>query len=110
VIVSRTGHVRRIRTPPLSYHQAWGQHAPALVVSSLAGPALAFYPSGRRQTLPGGWQPLAWNPSGSSLLMRSGRMLGIWSPRHPHDVTTVSSINKGFEVGQVTWLGKPARI
>jgi hypothetical protein len=67
------------------------------VVSSLAGPALAFYPDGRRQTLPGDWQPLAWNQSGSSLLMKSGLRLGIWSSRHPHDVTRSAPLARALK-------------
>lgn len=109
-MISPDGEISRIPTPLLGTSDAWGARAPALVVSTLNGPALALYPGGLRQSLPDGWQPLAWNPAGSGLLVVTGRQLGIWSPAHPRVVTAAGTLTPGVSVVQASWLGQPAHL
>ncbi len=108
--ISRSGAVRSIRTPRQSFYDAWGQQAPALVVSYRHGPAQAIYPGGQRESLPVGWLPLAWNAAGTNLLVESATMLGTWTPSHPKYVTPAAAISKGYEITQASWLRKPARL
>lgn len=110
VFISRSGAVRSIRTPRQSFYDAWGQQAPALVVSYRHGSAQAIYPGGRRESLPAGWLPLAWNAAGTELLVESATMLGTWTPSHHRYVIPAAAISKGYEITQASWLSKPPRL
>jgi hypothetical protein len=110
VFISRSGTFRSVRTPRQSFYDAWGQQAPALVVSYRHGPAQAIYAGGQRKDLPAGWLPLAWNAAGTSLLVESATMLGIWTSNHPKRVTPTAAISKGYEITQASWLVKAARL
>ena len=87
---------------------AWGHRAPALAVAFPADRAELLFPDGTRRPLPSGWQPLAWNPSGTQLLMQSNTALGIWSAGSPARVRTVGLITPGMQILQVVWLAHKA--
>jgi hypothetical protein len=67
-----------------------------------------LYPDGRRELLPGGWQPLAWSPDGTQLLMQAGAALGVWSMNMPRQVTRIGGITPGVQILQATWLTRKA--
>ena len=60
------------------------------------------------QPVPSGWQPLAWNPSGTQLLMQSATSLGIWSAATPGRVRMVGVITSGTQILQAVWLSGKA--
>lgn len=112
VLIYRAGGMRRLLTgvnaiPSLV---AWGQHAPALALAFPAHTAELLFLDGHRQLLPPGWQPLAWNPQGTELLMQSARALGIWSVRSPGRVTRIGAITPGLQILQADWLARKARL
>ncbi len=111
VILSRSGHARSISpgVKALGYPPLWGQTVPALVIPPVQGPAHLVYLNGRRETLPQGWQPWSWNPSGNALLMLRGTTLGIWSAARPGQVTPVTQITPGFEIEDISWLTHQAK-
>ena len=73
----------RVGSPAIAPPEAWGPRAPALTLRPPAGQAELRFLSGRREPLPAGWKPLAWNPAGRELLMASSTSLGIWSAARP---------------------------
>ena len=87
---------------------AWGHRAPALAVAFPGHRAELLYTDGRRRPLPSGWQPLAWNPSGTQLLMQSATALGIWSATAPGRVRMVGVITPGMSILQAVWLSGKA--
>jgi hypothetical protein len=87
---------------------AWGHRAPALAVAFPGHQAELLFTDGRRRPLPAGWQPLAWNPSGTQLLMQSATALGIWSATSPGRVRTVGVITPGMQILQAVWLSRSA--
>jgi len=87
---------------------AWGQHAPALAIAFPAHDAELLFPDGTRQPLPHGWQPIAWNPAGSALLMQSPTALGVWSPQTPGRVATIGTLTPGVQILQAVWLARKA--
>ena len=87
---------------------AWGHRAPALAVAFPAHRAELLFPDGTRRPLPSGWQPLAWNPSGTQLLMQSNTAVGIWSAGSPARVRTVGLITPGMQILQAVWLAGQA--
>ena len=87
---------------------AWGHRAPALAVAFPGHRAELLYTDGRRRPLPSGWQPLAWNPSGTQLLMQSATSLGIWSAATPGRVRMVGVITSGTQILQAVWLSGKA--
>ena len=87
---------------------AWGHRAPALAVAFPGHRAELLYTDGRRRPLPSGWQPLAWNPSGTQLLMQSATALGIWSATAPGRVRMVGVITPGTSILQAVWLSGKA--
>ena len=89
---------------------AWGEHAPALALAFPAHAAELLFPDAHRQPLPAGWQPLAWNPAGTQLLMQSATALGIWSRSAPGQVTQTGRISPGAQILQAAWLDKKAPI
>ncbi len=110
VIIYRGGAERQLLTgvnaiPSLV---AWGQQAPAVALAYPAHAAELLFPDGRRQLLPLGWQPLAWNPAGTQLLMQSARALGIWSVSAPRQVTRIGAITAGVQILQADWLARKA--
>lgn len=110
VIIYRDGTERQLLTgvnaiPSLV---AWGQQAPALALAYPAHAAELLFPDGRRQLLPLGWQPLAWNPAGTQLLMQSARALGIWSVSAPRQVTRIGASTAGVQILQADWLTRKA--
>ena len=106
VLIYRDGAMRRLLTginaiPSLV---AWGQHAPAVALAYPAHVAELLFPDSHRQLLPPGWQPLAWNPAGTELLMQSARALGIWSMTSPGQVTRIGAVSPGVQILQADWL------
>ncbi len=87
---------------------AWGHRAPALAVAFPGHRAELLSTDGRRRPLPAGWQPLAWNPSGTQLLMQSATALGIWSASAPGRVRTVGLITPRMLILQAVWLSGQA--
>jgi hypothetical protein len=87
---------------------AWGEHAPALALAFPGNNAELLYPDGRRQPLPAGWQPLAWDPAGRELLMQSATGLGIWSRSSPGMVVRAGRITGGTQILQAVWLNQKA--
>ncbi len=85
VLIYRHGDVTTLTTGVSAIPSllAWGHRAPALAVAFPANRAELLFPDGRRQPLPHGWQPLAWNQAGTQLLMQSATGLGIWSATAP---------------------------
>jgi hypothetical protein len=110
VIIYRDGDSRKLRTgvPAVPSLLAWGEHAPAVAVAFPSHVAELLYPDGRHELLPRGWQPLAWNPAGTQLLMQAGAALGVWSMRSPGLVTRVGGITPGVQILQATWLARKA--
>ena len=110
IIIYGRGPVRRlsIGVSAIPSLVAWGEHAPALALAFPANNAELLFPDGQRQRLPAGWQPLAWNPAGSELLMQSATALGIWSRSAPGQVTRVGGISPGAQILQAAWLDKKA--
>jgi hypothetical protein len=108
VIIYQDGALRKLRTgvPAIPSLLAWGQHAPALAVAFPSHAAELLYPDGRRVPLPPGWQPLAWNPAGTRLLMQSATALGIWSVRAPGRVVRLGPITPGVQILEATWLAR----
>jgi hypothetical protein len=112
VVISRSGHARTIApgVKELGYPLLWGPAAPALVIPSASGDTSLIFQDGRRMRLPAGWQPWSWNPAGTELLMLRGSTVGVWSLTRPGQVTLVTQIAPGFEIGDISWLAKPARL
>ena len=110
IIIYGHGRVRRlsIGVPAIPSLVAWGEHAPALALAFPANDAELLFPGGQRQPLPAGWQPLAWNPAGSELLMQSATALGIWSRSAPGQVTRIGRISPGAQILQAAWLDRKA--
>ncbi len=110
IIIYGQGPVRRlsIGVSAIPSLVAWGEHAPALALAFPGDNAELLYPDGHRQQLPAGWQPLAWNPSGSELLMQSATALGVWSRSAPGVVIKIGRISAGTQVLQAVWLDKQA--
>jgi hypothetical protein len=110
VIIYRHGDTRKLRTgvPAVPSLLAWGEHAPAVAVAFPSHVAELLYPDGHRELLPRGWQPLAWNPAGTQLLMQAGAALGVWSMRAPGRVTRIGGITPGVQILQATWLARDA--
>ncbi|MGI8449318.1 MAG: hypothetical protein ACR2MP_19500 [Streptosporangiaceae bacterium] len=110
MLIYRDGQVARLSTgvPAIPSLLAWGHRAPALAVAFPGHRAELLFTDGRRQPLPSGWQPLAWNPSGTQLLMQSATALGIWSATAPGRVRTVGVITPGVQILQAVWLSGKA--
>jgi hypothetical protein len=110
IIIYGRGPVRRLSTGVSAIPSlvAWGEHAPALALAFPANDAELLFPGGQRQALPAGWQPLAWNPAGSELLMESATALGIWSRSAPGQVTRIGGITPGAQILQAAWLDRKA--
>ncbi len=110
VLIYRHGDVRRLLTgiSAIPSLVAWGQHAPALALAFPAHAAELLFPDGHRQLLPLGWQPLAWNPGGTELLMQSARALGIWSRASPDHVTRIGAVTPGVQILEADWLTRKA--
>ena len=110
VLTYRHGGVTTLSTgvPAIPSLLAWGPHAPALAVAFPANRAELLFPGGRRQPLPRGWQPLAWNQAGTQLLMQSATGLGIWSVTAPVRIRTVGIITPQVQILQAVWLARPA--
>ena len=110
VLIYRHGDVTTLTTGVSAIPSllAWGLRAPALAVAFPANRAELLFPGGRRQPLPRGWQPLAWNQAGTQLLMQSATGLGIWSATAPARVRTVGIITPQVQILQAVWLAKPA--
>ncbi len=87
---------------------AWGQQAPALALAYPSHPAELLFLDGHHQALPPGWQPLAWSPDGTHLLMQSARALGIWSVSAPDRVTRIGAITPGVQILEADWLARKA--
>ena len=110
VLIYSHGDVTTLTTgvSAIPYLLAWGHHAPALAVAFPANRAELLCPDGRRQPLPRGWQPLAWNQAGTQLLMQSATSLGIWSATAPTQVRMVGIITPQVQILQAVWLTRPA--
>jgi hypothetical protein len=110
VLIYRDGQVATVSTGVSAIPSllAWGRRAPALAVAFPGRRAELLFTDGRRQALPSGWQPLAWNPSGTQLLMQSATALGTWSATAPGRVRTVGAINPGMQILQAVWLSSKA--
>jgi len=111
VLTPRGAVVRRLQVglPAIAPPEAWGPRAPALALRSPSGRAELLFLSGRREPLPAGWKPLAWNPAGSELLMASSTSLGIWSTTRPRSVRVIGPISRGYGIWDAVWLSAPAR-
>ncbi len=110
VLIYRDGGVRQLPTginaiPSLV---AWGQQAPALALAYPSHPAELLFLDGHHQLLPLGWQPLAWSPDGTQLLMQSARALGIWSMSSPDRVIRIGTVTPGVQILQADWLARKA--
>ncbi len=110
VLIYRHGQVTTLTTGVSAIPSliAWGRRAPALAVAFPAHRAELLFPDGARRPLPRGWQPLAWNSSGTQVLMQSSTGLGIWSASAPGQVRTVGVITPGVQILQAVWLARPA--
>jgi hypothetical protein len=110
IVVYGHGPVRRLGlgVSAIPSLVAWGEQAPALAVAFPAHQAELLYPSGRRQPLPPGWQPLAWNAAGTQLLMQSATALGVWSASAPGQVTRIGPVSPGAQILQAAWLARNA--
>jgi hypothetical protein len=110
VIIYQHGDSRKLRTgvPAIPSLLVWGEHAPAVAVAFPSHVAELLYPDGRRKLLPRGWQPLAWSPDGTRLLMQAGAALGVWSMNTPGQVTRIGGITPGVQILQATWLARKA--
>ncbi len=110
VLIYRDGQVTMLSTgvPAIPSLVAWGHRAPALAVAFPADRAELLFPDGNRKPLPSGWQPLAWSPSGTQLLMQSNTALGIWSASAPGQVRTVGVITPGMQILEAVWLAHKA--
>jgi hypothetical protein len=112
VIISPDGHTRKLPTGyPTIADLIWEPQAPAIAVQSTCGAAELLFAKGRRLPLPAGWYPYTWNPAGTLLLMLgSGPVLGIWSPKAPTRAIVIGKISQGISIGQVSWLSQAARM
>jgi hypothetical protein len=110
VLIYARGQVTTLSTgvPAIPSLVAWGHRAPALAIAFPAHRAELLFPDGSRTPLPSGWQPLAWNPSGTQLLMQSNTALGIWSASAPGRVRMVGVITPGMQILQAVWLAHKA--
>ena len=110
VLIHRHGVVTTLTTGVSAIPSllAWGPRARALAVAFPENRAELLFPGGRRQPLPRGWQPLAWNRAGTQLLMQSATGLGIWSDTAPARVRTVGIITPQVQILQAVWLARPA--
>jgi hypothetical protein len=88
----------------------WQPNAIALAVGSVARRTELIYPSGRRQMLPPGWQPLSWSPTGDELLVQHGVLLGLWSAHAPSRIAVLGKTSRQFAVLNVDWLSSRARL
>ena len=104
----RPGHDADHRGVRDSLPAGLGSPRAALAVAFPAHRAELLFGDGRRQPLPRGWQPLAWNQAGTQLLMQSSTGLGIWSATSPGQVRTVGIITPGMQILQAVWLAGPA--
>ena len=110
VLIYRHGQVTKLTTGVSAIPSliAWGRRAPALAVAFPAHRAELLFPDGTRRALPAGWQPLAWNSSGTQLLMQSSAALGVWSASAPGRVQTVGVVTPGVQILQAVWLARQA--
>ena len=110
VLIYWHGHVRPLLTgvPAIPALIAWGQQAPALALAFPDHQAELLFLDGWRQWLPAGWQPLAWSPDGTELLMQSATALGVWSVSGPGRVTRIGPITRGLQILQADWLARKA--
>jgi hypothetical protein len=105
LVISPAGAVRTMPTPFWSLDTvSWQPDAVALAVSSVTNRTELIYPGGRTRMLPRGWQPLAWNPAGSKLLLQDGLLLGLWSAAAPRGIIVLGQTSRHFTVLNVDWL------
>ncbi len=108
-----------VRAPPEDFTEisnvVWAPAAPAIAIANWHDAGEVVWLDGRRQRLPAGWTPASWNSAGTRLLVVQGpithpRRLGIWSPRHPRNVTVIGRLPGNATIAQIFWLAKPARL
>lgn len=112
VLVGADGAVRKVELGERSSTGLVGsQRAAQLVVRGNGPPPGGFLldpGSGRRDPLPPGWLPLTWSPDGSSLLVASGRRLGLIQPP---DLARVDEVGTFPEpVWQADWVDAEAEL
>jgi hypothetical protein len=114
LIIDKSGKVTTLRTGMEADLGSilWNEHqGSGLAVWTWHDKAEVIYSSSRRYALPAGWVPAAWNPAGTQLLVRKpGREIGLWSPARPHSVKVIGSLQKSTDIGQFSWLAKPAKL
>jgi hypothetical protein len=112
VIISPAGRVRRLATGyPNIGNLVWGPRAPAIAVQGTNLGVELLFLSGRRLSLPKGWYPYTWSPSGRTLLLvGASSTLGTWSLRAPGRIHVIGKITPHVGIGQVSWLAKPAKL
>jgi len=114
-----TGHQIRILKTPLANtlsNVTWTEQAPGLALSSWQDKGDVLMPGGSAVSLPDGWLPGAWSPSGKQLLVLGfGRKfgpngsLGLWTLAQPHRVHIIGELPVNVAVGKFVWLARPAR-
>jgi hypothetical protein len=114
LMISKSGKVTAIHTGMEANLSAmlWNDHQGAgLAVWTWTNKAEVIYSKARRYALPTGWVPAAWNPAGTTLLVRKpGHELGLWSPARPHSVKAIGSLPKSSAIGGFAWLAKAAKL
>lgn len=74
----------------------WSPGRRLVVTGDKGFPSLLWDPaSNRRDPLPAGWDPLAWSPDGTSLLVSQGDALGRIDPADPSRVTPLGRFGPG---------------
>ena len=89
----------------------WGTKAAGLALGTWSGTGRVIYGHGKQYTLPHGWNPAAWNASGTLLLVWGpSKKIGLWSPLRPQAIQVIGTISKGVTIGQSAWLNRPAKL
>lgn len=115
IVLSRNGKSKTISTGLGSQLSSviWGDGAARLAVSGWNGNTEILSPAGPRVPLPSGWQPETWNPSGTRLMLfqlGGSHRIGLWSLRSPHKISFSGNFSSSFQIGQVAWLARPAKL
>ena len=109
--ISPDGRIRRMPEDiPRLINGVLNDHAPGLALYGADGKSELLLLTGRRQRLPSGWEPLAWDPAGRQLLMVKGREIGLWSVSRPDLVKPIGPISIGYQIWEAEWLNVEAKL
>jgi hypothetical protein len=114
LIVDHSGSAHRLSTDFTQLSEVvWGERAPAVAVAHWNGAGEVVFLNGTRKRLPSGWWPVAWNATGTQLLVRTTGnpgTLGVWSLKNPAQVTRIGDMNQHMMITEAAWLRSKASL